>query len=54
MFGRKDLALASDAVIDRRRTQFPDATHIDLPKAGHYAQEDEPDKIIGAVRATFG
>ena len=54
MFGRKDPALASDAIIDRWRKQFPDATYIDLPEAGHYIQEDAPDEIIEAIRAAFG
>ena len=54
MFGRKDPALASDSIIDRRRRQFPDATYIDLPNAGHYIQEDAPDEIIEAIRAAFG
>jgi haloalkane dehalogenase len=54
MFGRKDPALASDSVIDRWRRQFPDATYIDLPKAGHYIQEDAPEEIIEAIRAAFG
>lgn len=54
MFGRKDPALASDSVIDRWRKQFPDATYVDLPKAGHYIQEDAPDEIIEAIRAAFG
>jgi haloalkane dehalogenase len=54
MFGRKDPALASDAIIDRWRKQFPDATYIDLPEAGHYIQEDAPDEIVEAIRAAFG
>ena len=54
MFGRKDPALASDSVIGHWRKQFPDATYIDLPKAGHYIQEDAPDEIIGAISAAFG
>ena len=54
MFGRKDPALASDAIIDHWKQQFPDATYIDLPNAGHYIQEDAPDEINGAIRAAFG
>jgi haloalkane dehalogenase len=53
MFGRKDPALASDSIIDHWQRQFPDATYIDLPDAGHYIQEDAPDEIIGAIRAAF-
>ena len=54
IFGRKDPALASRSVIERWRKQFPDATYIDLPKAGHYIQEDAPDEIVAAIRAAFG
>ncbi len=54
IFGRKDPTLASDAIIGRWRTQFPDATYIDLPEAGHYIQEDAPDEIIEAIRNAFG
>lgn len=54
MFGPKDPALASKSVIAHWRKQFPDATYIDLPEAGHYIQEDAPDEIIEAIRAAFG
>lgn len=54
IFGRKDPALASDAVIARWRAEFPDATLIELPDAGHYIQEDAPDAIVEAIRAAFG
>ncbi len=54
LFGRKDPALASDSVVDHWRKQFPHATYIDLPNAGHYIQEDAPDEIIEAIRAAFG
>ena len=54
MFGRKDPALASDSVIEHWKKQFPQATYINLPKAGHYIQEDAPDEIVEAIRAAFG
>ncbi len=54
IFGRKDPALASDAIIEHWRKQFPDATYVDLPRAGHYIQEDAPDEIVAAIRTTFG
>jgi haloalkane dehalogenase len=53
MFGRKDPALASDAIINRWRREFPDATVIDLPDAGHYIQEDAPDEIANAIKTMF-
>ena len=54
LFGRKDPALASNSIIDRWRSEFPDATYIDLPDAGHYIQEDAADEIVEAIRTTFG
>ena len=54
IFGRKDPALASDAVIGRWRREFPDATYVELPDAGHYIQEDAPDAIVEAIRTAFG
>jgi haloalkane dehalogenase len=54
VFGRKDPALANDSIIGHWRRQFPDATYIDLPGAGHYIQEDAPGEIIDAIRAAFG
>ena len=54
IFGRKDPALASDSIIARWRSRFPDATYIDLPEAGHYIQEDAADEIVEAIRTTFG
>jgi haloalkane dehalogenase len=54
LFGRKDPALGSDAIIDRWRAHFPHATSIDLPEAGHYIQEDAPDDIVRAIREAFG
>jgi pimeloyl-ACP methyl ester carboxylesterase len=45
IFGRKDPALASDSIIGHWKATFPDATHIDLPDAGHSIQKDAPDEI---------
>lgn len=54
IFGRKDPALGSDEIIGRWREEFPAATYVDLPDAGHYIQEDAPDVIADAVRTAFG
>lgn len=54
IFGRKDPALASDDTIARWRSEFPEATVIELPEAGHYIQEDAPDEIVEAIRGRFG
>ncbi len=53
IFGRKDPALANDATIERWRAEFPNATFVDLPDAGHFIQEDAPDEIVKAIRAAF-
>ncbi|MDH3707198.1 MAG: alpha/beta fold hydrolase [Acidimicrobiia bacterium] len=53
IFGRKDPALASDATIARWRQEFPDASLLELPDAGHYIQEDAPDEIVRVIRETF-
>lgn len=50
VFGKKDRALASDATIARWREEFPDAGCVELPNAGHYIQEDDPDACVAAIR----
>lgn len=54
IFGRKDPALASDATIARWRAEFPSATVVELPDAGHYIQEDAPEAIVDAIKDAFG
>jgi haloalkane dehalogenase len=53
-FGRKDIALGGSPFSDRWTHDFPDATVIELPEAGHYIQEDAPDEIADAILAEFG
>ena len=53
LFGRKDPALASDAVINRWKTEFPGAKYVELPDAGHFFQEDAPEEVIAAIRGLF-
>lgn len=50
VFGMKDPALASDATITRWRQEFPNASCVELPNAGHYIQEDDPDACVAAIR----
>ncbi len=50
VFGKKDPALASDTVIARWRQEFPDASCVELPDAGHYIQEDDPEACVAAIR----
>ena len=53
LFGRKDPVLASDATIARWREEFPEASCVELPDAGHYIQEDAPDACVTAIRAVL-
>jgi haloalkane dehalogenase len=53
VFGKKDRALASDATVARWRKEFPDATVVELPGAGHYIQEDDPDACVDAIRGVL-
>jgi haloalkane dehalogenase len=50
VFGLKDPALANDATIARWRKEFPDAPCVELPNAGHYIQEDNPEACVAAIR----
>ena len=50
VFGKKDPALASTATIERWRREFPAANVVELPNAGHYIQEDDPEACVTAIR----
>ncbi len=50
IFGLKDPALASDATIARWRQEFPEANCVELPNAGHYIQEDDPEACAAGIR----
>ena len=52
-FGMKDPLLARGAVVKKWQADFPQAELIRLEKAGHYIQEDAPDRIVQAIRETF-
>lgn len=52
-FGRKDPSLGAEEVVERWRATFDDATYVELPGASHYIQEDAPEAMIAAIRATF-
>ena len=54
VFGKKDPALAREAIIGRWLREFPDAGCVELPRAGHYIQEDDPDACVAAVREVLG
>lgn len=50
VFGKKDPAFGSDATIERWRAEFPDASYAELPNAGHYIQEDDPNACVAAIQ----
>jgi haloalkane dehalogenase len=54
VWGLKDPAFGSQAVIDRWKTYFPGAEVVVVPEANHYIQEDAPDQIAAAVTRRFG
>ncbi|UCG24253.1 MAG: alpha/beta fold hydrolase [Chloroflexota bacterium] len=50
LMGTQDTLLASDEVIDRWLSIFPDAGLERVEDAGHYFQEDRPDRVAAAIR----
>lgn len=52
-FGRKDPVVGGAAFIERWKEEFPDATVVDLPNAGHFIQEDAPQEIAEAIIAAY-
>ena len=54
LFGRKDFALGTRKVSDRWLRTCPEARLVELPRAGHFWQEDAPADVVRAVREAFG
>jgi haloalkane dehalogenase len=54
IWGMRDRAFGSQQVIDRWRSDYPDAELITLPDANHFIQEDAPQEITAAVLNSFG
>ena len=50
VFGKKDFALGSDATVARWRLEFPTASVVEIPDAGHFIQEDDPAACVTAIR----
>ncbi len=53
IWGMKDPAFGRQDVIARWQRTFPDATLIRLERAGHYIQEDAPERIVGAIKDAY-
>lgn len=46
-----DLARSAPEEIDRRVGLFRDATHVEIPEAGHMVHFDAPERLIEVIRA---
>lgn len=53
VFGMKDPAFGREDVITRWRQAFPASTLVRMEQAGHYIQEDEPERIVAAIRDAY-
>lgn len=53
VWGMKDPAFGRRDVIERWQRVFPAATLIELEEAGHYLQEDAPERIVAAIRDAY-
>jgi haloalkane dehalogenase len=53
IWGMKDPAFGSSAVLGRWESTFPHAEAIQLPEAGHYIQEDAPQQIVDAIAKAY-
>ena len=49
-YGMKDNAIEPDYAIRDFKTLFPSSKVIEMPNAGHYSQEDEPELLINLIK----
>ena len=49
-YGMKDKAIEPDYAIRDFKALFPDSKVVELPNAGHYSQEDEPELLINLIK----
>ena len=49
IMGMKDVPLTTKAYLRKWDELWPDAAKLDLPNAGHFWQEDEPEAAAGAI-----
>ncbi|MFD3705349.1 haloalkane dehalogenase [Nocardia sp. NPDC058658] len=52
-WGMRDMAFRPNAYIPRMRSTFTDLEIIELPRAGHFIQEHEPNTISAAIAKRF-
>ena len=53
VMGLKDKPLTTRGFLAKWNSKYPDATKLDLPNAGHFWQEDDPEAVADAIRSTF-
>ena len=49
-YGMKDKAIEPDYAIRDFRALFPGSKVVEMPNAGHYSQEDEPELLINLIK----
>ena len=53
ILGYKDTPLTTKEFLAKWDEKYPDAITLDLPEAGHFWQEDAPEKVSAAIREAF-
>ncbi len=49
-YGMKDRAIEPDYAIRDFKALFPSSNVVEMPNAGHYSQEDEPELLINLIK----
>ena len=49
-YGMQDRAIEPDYAIRDFKSLFPNSKVIEMPNAGHYSQEDEPETLIKIIK----
>ncbi|MDJ0770817.1 MAG: hypothetical protein QNJ12_18635 [Ilumatobacter sp.] len=53
VLGMRDKPLVTREFLAKWDEKYPHATKLDLPAAGHFWQEDQPEAVAGAIREAF-
>lgn len=54
VLGYKDKPLTTKQFLKKWDEKHPNARRLDLPDAGHFWQEDEPEQVADAIRTAYG
>ncbi len=52
--GLKDKPMTTRAFLTKWDEKYPNARKVDVPKAGHFFQEDAPDEVVAAILEMYG